>query len=99
MQADKAAWYPPTAQHAIREGPALADNIVATLRGAPTKPFTYTSLGTMASLGARRGVAALPGRVRADRLSGLVLVALRTTWRACRASTAKCASRSTGRSG
>jgi NADH dehydrogenase len=29
-------WYPMTAQHAIREGPALARNIVATLRGRPT---------------------------------------------------------------
>ncbi|HEV3088895.1 MAG TPA: NAD(P)/FAD-dependent oxidoreductase [Candidatus Elarobacter sp.] len=58
---DKDAWYPATAQHAIREGPQLADNIVATLRGKPTKPFRYTSLGTMASLGGRRGVAQLPG--------------------------------------
>ncbi|MBV8643994.1 MAG: NAD(P)/FAD-dependent oxidoreductase [Candidatus Eremiobacteraeota bacterium] len=58
---DVAAWYPATAQHAIREGPSLADNIVAALRGEPTKPFRYTALGTMASLGARRGVAALPG--------------------------------------
>ena len=60
-QSDKTAWYPATAQHAIREGPALADNIIATLRGRPTKPFHYTSLGTMASLGGRRGVAQLPG--------------------------------------
>jgi NADH dehydrogenase FAD-containing subunit len=58
---DKSAWYPATAQHAIREGPVLADNLIATLRGKPTKPFRYTSLGTMASLGGRRGVAALPG--------------------------------------
>ncbi|MBV8580539.1 MAG: NAD(P)/FAD-dependent oxidoreductase [Candidatus Eremiobacteraeota bacterium] len=58
---DVTAWYPATAQHAIREGPSLADNIVAALRGEPTKPFRYTALGTMASLGARRGVAALPG--------------------------------------
>ena len=61
QQSDRNAWYPATAQHAIREGPALADNVVATLRGKPTKPFHYTSLGTMASLGARRGVAQLPG--------------------------------------
>ena len=60
-QSDVTAWYPATAQHAIREGPSLADNIVAALRGEPTNPFRYTSLGTMASLGARRGVAALPG--------------------------------------
>ena len=39
----------------------LADNIVASLRGEPTKPFAYTTMGTMASLGARSGVAALPG--------------------------------------
>jgi NADH dehydrogenase len=53
--------YPPTAQHAIREGPVLADNIVATMHGKPTKPFKYTSLGMMASLGARKAVAQLPG--------------------------------------
>jgi NADH dehydrogenase len=58
---DKNAWYPATAQHAIREGPVLGDNLVASLRGKPTKPFRYASLGTMASLGGRRGVAALPG--------------------------------------
>jgi NADH dehydrogenase len=58
---ERDAWYPATAQHAIREGPVLADNIVATLHGEPTKPFHFRSLGTMASLGARRGVAALPG--------------------------------------
>lgn len=56
-------WYPMTAQHAIREGPALAANIAAALRGEPTKPFNYTALGTMASLGARRGVAALPNGI------------------------------------
>jgi NADH dehydrogenase len=53
-------WYPPTAQHAIREGPAVADNIIATLRGKPTKAFNFTSLGTMASLGGRKGVVAFP---------------------------------------
>lgn len=54
-------YYPQTAQHAIREGPQLAENIVATLRGLPTRPFTYASLGMMASLGARKAVAQLPG--------------------------------------
>ncbi len=58
---DRTAWYPATAQHAIREGPALGDNIAAALHGEPTKPFVYRSLGTMASLGARRGVVAFPG--------------------------------------
>jgi NADH dehydrogenase len=53
--------YPMTAQHAIREGPALADNIVATMRGLPTKPFDFRSLGMMAALGGRKAVAQLPG--------------------------------------
>ena len=53
--------YPATAQHAIREGPSLADNIVAAIRGRPTKPFRYTSLGMMAALGGRKAVAQLPG--------------------------------------
>ena len=53
--------YPMTAQHAIREGPHLADNIVRALRGRPTQPFRYHTLGMMASLGGRRAVAELPG--------------------------------------
>ncbi len=55
--------YPMTAQHAIREGPQLADNIVAVLRGKPTTPFRYRSLGMMAALGGRKAVAQLPGNV------------------------------------
>jgi NADH dehydrogenase len=54
--------HPATAQHAIRQGPVLARNLVATLRGKPTVPFRYVSLGIMASLGARRGVAGLRGK-------------------------------------
>lgn len=53
--------YPLTAQHAIREGPHLADNIAAALRGGSTKPFRYRTLGMMAALGGRKGVAQLPG--------------------------------------
>ncbi|MGA8576659.1 MAG: NAD(P)/FAD-dependent oxidoreductase [Candidatus Cybelea sp.] len=53
--------YPMTAQHAIREGPRLAENIVAVLRGEPTKPFRYRTLGMMAALGGRKAVAQLPG--------------------------------------
>lgn len=54
-------FYPPTAQHAIREGPVLADNLIATLRGKPLRAFDFRALGMMASLGARRAVAQLPG--------------------------------------
>ena len=53
--------YPLTAQHAIREGPRLGDNLAAVLRGKPTKPFRYRTLGMMAALGARKAVAQLPG--------------------------------------
>lgn len=55
------AFYPPTAQHAIREGPVLADNLVAVLRGTRTTAFRFSALGMMASLGGRKAVAQLPG--------------------------------------
>lgn len=57
----KGGIYPQTAQHAIREGPVLAENIVAAMRGRSTHPFRYSTLGMMASLGARKAVAELPG--------------------------------------
>lgn len=53
--------YPMTAQHAIREGLHLADNLTNALRGLPTQPFRYRSLGMMAALGGRKAVAQLPG--------------------------------------
>jgi NADH:ubiquinone reductase (H+-translocating) len=53
--------YPMTAQHAIREGPHLAENIVRVIRNEPTQPFRYHSLGMMAALGGRKAVAQLPG--------------------------------------
>lgn len=53
--------YPMTAQHAIREGPHLADNLVRALRGRETVPFRYRTLGMMAALGGRKAVAQLPG--------------------------------------
>lgn len=56
----RAGFYPQTAQHAIREGPFLADNLIAVIRGKPTRGFHFQALGMMASLGARRAVAQLP---------------------------------------
>jgi NADH:ubiquinone reductase (H+-translocating) len=55
--------YPATAQHAIREGPALAQNITAAVRNQPTKPFRFRTIGMMASLGGRRGVIGLRGGI------------------------------------
>ncbi len=54
--------YPQTAQHAVREGALLARNIVASLRGRATRPLRYRSLGMMASLGDRQGLAEIAGR-------------------------------------
>jgi NADH dehydrogenase len=44
------------AQHAVRQGKLLADNIVATLRGRAPKPYVHHSLGTVATLGLGRGI-------------------------------------------
>jgi NADH dehydrogenase len=52
---------PPLAQFAVREAKALARNILAHLKGDTPEPFEYRSLGTMASLGARTGVADILG--------------------------------------
>ncbi len=53
--------YPPTAQHALREGRVLAENILATMAGRPKKPFTFTTIGQLAAIGRRAGVANILG--------------------------------------
>jgi NADH dehydrogenase len=53
--------HPPTAQHAIREARTLAQNIVATLRNKPLRPFKFRTIGQLASLGHRTGVAQVFG--------------------------------------
>lgn len=52
---------PPTAQHASREGKIVAQNIVATVEGRPKKPFTFKTLGQLAAIGRRTGVARILG--------------------------------------
>jgi NADH dehydrogenase len=52
---------PPTAQHAIREGHILADNLIAALRGGRKRPFRFKTLGLLASIGHRTGVAKIFG--------------------------------------
>jgi NADH dehydrogenase len=54
-------FYPPTAQHAIRQAAVLADNIVAALRGQPPRPFKFKMLGMLAAIGRRAGVAEILG--------------------------------------
>lgn len=53
--------YPPTAQHAIRQGKVLAGNILAAIRGDEKKPFVFTTIGLLASIGKRTGVARILG--------------------------------------
>jgi NADH dehydrogenase len=52
---------PPTAQHASREGKVLAHNIVASVAGKPKKPFRFKTLGLLAAIGRRTGVARILG--------------------------------------
>ena len=54
-------FYPPTAQHAIRQAVVLARNIAAALRGEPPQPFKFKIIGLLASIGRRCGVAEILG--------------------------------------
>lgn len=54
-------FYPPTAQHAIREARAVARNILAKISDKELKPFRYNSVGQLASLGNRKGIAQVFG--------------------------------------
>jgi len=59
--------YPPTAQHAIRQGKVAAKNIVSAIKGkreGKKKKFDYKTKGMMAEIGKRTGVAILFGRIR-----------------------------------
>jgi len=53
--------HPPTAQHAIREGRVVAQNIAATLLGRPLKSFSFKTIGLLASIGRRMGLARILG--------------------------------------
>jgi NADH dehydrogenase len=58
---------PPTAQHAVRQGRAVADNVVAALTGEAPEPFRFRSLGFLVPLGRQSAAAELRGM----RFSGL----------------------------
>jgi NADH:ubiquinone reductase (H+-translocating) len=55
--------YPPTAQHAIRQGKVAAKNIISSIEGKKRKKqkFDYKTKGMMAEIGKRTGVAKLFG--------------------------------------
>jgi NADH dehydrogenase len=53
--------HPPTAQHALREAKTVAVNVAATLRGRPRRPFEFRTIGQLAAIGRRTGVARVFG--------------------------------------
>ncbi|SEG69723.1 NADH dehydrogenase [Actinacidiphila yanglinensis] len=53
---DEAAVCPPTAQHAMRQGRKVADNVIASLRGRPLQPYMHKDLGLVVDLGGRDAV-------------------------------------------
>jgi NADH:quinone reductase (non-electrogenic) len=53
--------YPPTAQHALREGKTLAQNLTAAVQGGAPRPFVFDTIGQLASIGRRTGVANIMG--------------------------------------
>jgi len=55
------SYYPPTAQHALREGRVAAKNVMAAIRGGPQKPFIFSTIGQLAAIGRRTGVAKILG--------------------------------------
>ena len=53
--------HPPTAQHALREAKTVAGNIASTLRGGRTRAFDFRTIGQLAAIGRRTGVARVFG--------------------------------------
>jgi len=52
---------PQTAQHALRQGRAVARNVAAALSGGEPRPFSYRAKGLVVGLGRHKGVASLMG--------------------------------------
>jgi NADH:quinone reductase (non-electrogenic) len=50
-------FHPPTAQHAIREARCAARNVAADIVGGKRKAFRFSTLGRLAAIGRRSGVA------------------------------------------
>lgn len=55
-------YYPPTAQHALRQGTVVADNIVAVLAGRRPHDFRFRAIGLLVALGHRTAAADVRGR-------------------------------------
>jgi NADH dehydrogenase len=67
-------FFPPTAQHGMREAITAAKNMEAAIDGRELQPFTFATLGQLATIGRRTGVAMIFG----FKFSGLIAWAM---WR------------------
>jgi NADH:ubiquinone reductase (H+-translocating) len=67
-------FHPPTAQHGLRQGVIAAKNIAAVVLNRPLTSFRFTTLGQLATIGRRTGVAMVFG----FKFSGLIAWAM---WR------------------
>ncbi len=57
----KGGFHPPTAQHALREAKVVAHNVVASVRRVENKRFVFSTIGQLATIGQRTGVANIWG--------------------------------------
>jgi NADH dehydrogenase len=55
------AFSPPTAQHAMRQGKVVARNVLAHAEGRQLRTFRFKTIGQLASIGRRAGVASIFG--------------------------------------
>ncbi|MFD8910961.1 NAD(P)/FAD-dependent oxidoreductase [Streptomyces sp. NPDC059575] len=78
---------PPTAQHAMRQGKVVAENVIAALRGEPLKPYVHHDLGLVVDLGGKDAVS----RPLGIELRGILaqIVARGYHWSALRTGVAK----------
>jgi hypothetical protein len=58
---DADATCPPAAQHAVRQGKHLAENIIRMIRGQEPQDYAHRSAGAVATLGHHQGVAEIYG--------------------------------------
>ncbi|WP_443058241.1 NAD(P)/FAD-dependent oxidoreductase [Streptomyces sp. NBC_00820] len=84
---EEGAICPPTAQHAMRQGRKAADNVIASLRGEPLRPYVHRDLGLVVDLGGKDAVS----RPLGIELRGLLaqIVARGYHWSALRTNVAK----------
>lgn len=69
------SYHPPTGQHALREAKVVARNVTAAFRGTTKQPFRFKTIGQLAAIGRRTGVA----RILGFNFSGVIAWSL---WRA-----------------